>query len=98
MDAKLILFSLILLITALVSSTLFAISSSQENPTYNTIYIRDYNTNTYELESKFKNHPTSGSYDSHYAKVLYKVLEKRNEAKDRIRVEQKKKEKEWFLE
>lgn len=69
-----------------------------EDSQYKTIHLRDYTMNTYTSEYIAKHRPTSSSYDSRYTETLHEYLEDVNEAKDRQRVDKKKKEKEWFLE
>lgn len=86
------MFSLILSLIALVSSLLI-IESSSDNAPYSTVYIRDLKINTYELEPKFANNPTSSSYDSTYTNYLYKHYEKLNKAKDKPIVNHKKTDK-----
>lgn len=99
MRGKHILLSVILVLVILVSSSLFIIQKiPPDNPPYTTIYLRDYTMNTYKLEYIANQQPTSSSYDSRYTEAVHRYHERLNLAKDRVRIEQKRKETEWLLE
>lgn len=85
MGVKYILLTLILIFIGIISLILIIPEPPQNTPQYNTIYLRDFDFNNYEINYKFENNPTrSGTADDRYTEAVHRYHERIRFAEDRI--------------